>query len=315
MAGGKVSGLSWPPGRAKPLGMTGHAFIFGYGYAAGFLARRLVAAGWRVSGAMRSAERAGQIEADGATAHVVTAAGVADAATAFAEATHIVQSAPPGAEGDPLLLAHGAALARGLAPKLAWAGYLSTTGVYGDADGGWVDESAPLNPIHEKARRRVAAEEAWTRFGGAAGVPVSVFRLPGIYGPGRSAFDALRKGTARRLVKPGQVFSRVHVEDIAGGVAAAMAARAGGVFNLADDEPAPPQDVVTHAARLLGVEPPPEQDFETAKAALSPMALEFYGANRRIANGAMKAVLGAPPRFPSYREGLAAILRDERNGG
>lgn len=287
--------------------MSGHLLIFGFGYVAGVLARRLTAVGWRVSGTHRRLDGAEAIRAAGARPVLVTPAGIADADRALSGVTHILGGAPPGADGDPLIAAHRALLETP-PPALRWLGYLSTTGVYGDAAGGWVDEGAPLAPVHERGRRRVAAEIQWADLGEMTGAPAIIFRLPGIYGPGRSAFDALRAGTAKRLVKPGQVFSRIHVEDLAAAIAAGLALEAGTVLNIADDEPAPPQDVVTEAARLMGVAPPPEEDFEAAKARLSPMALEFYGANRRIANRRMKDELGIALAYPSYREGLAAIL-------
>ena len=287
-----------------------HLLVFGFGYSAAFLARRLAPKGWRISGTMRRLDGAAAIEAAGATPLLVTAAGIRDADRVMSSVTHILAAAPPGESGDPLLALHGDLL-QTPPPKLRWTGYLSTTGVYGDAGGAWVDEGAPLAPVHERGRRRAAAEQAWADVSEYTGAPAVIFRLPGIYGPGRSAFDQLRAGTAKRLVKPGQVFSRIHVEDLAAAIEAALALEGGTVLNIADDEPAPPQDVVTHAARLLGVAPPPEEDFEAARPRLSAMALEFYGANRRISNARMKAELGIAPRYPSYREGLAAILAAE----
>jgi nucleoside-diphosphate-sugar epimerase len=184
--------------------------------------------------------------------------------------------------------------------------YLSTIGVYGDHAGAWVDETTPTAPLSPRGRERVLAEAQWQALGQQRGAPVAVLRLPGIYGPGRSAFDSLRAGQARRIVKPGQVFNRVHVDDIAGGIAAAITCRADGVFNITDDLPSPPQDVIAHAAALLGMPPPPEVAFEDAN--LTPMARSFYSECKRAANGRAKLVLGWQPRYPSYREGLAAIL-------
>jgi nucleoside-diphosphate-sugar epimerase len=190
-------------------------------------------------------------------------------------------------------------------PNLRWAGYLSTTGVYGDCGGAWVDEDSPLAPNVERARRRVEAEQAWR----AAGLPLHIFRLAGIYGPGRSAIDSVRAGTARRIVKPGQVFSRIHVEDIAQSVLASLDhPRPGAVYNLCDDDPAPPQEVIAYACRLLGVAPPPEIPWQQALATLSPMALSFYADSKRVRNDRMKAELGVTLAYPSYREGLRAIL-------
>jgi nucleoside-diphosphate-sugar epimerase len=292
----------------------GHLFIVGYGYVATALARRLISLGWQVSATVRDPARMSMLRADKVTPFVFGAQGISDFEHAMAGVTHVLCTAAPTGQGDPALAAHGDML-RSQAPALRWAGYISTTGVYGDAGGDWVDETAPLAPVHERGQRRVAAEQAWAELREWTGAAICVFRLPGIYGPGRSAFDNLRAGTAKRLVKPGQVFSRVHVDDAAGGIAAALPRREGLIVNLADDEPAPPQDVVTYAARLMGVEPPPEEPFEAARSRLSPMALEFYGASRRISNGLMKAELGFAPAYPTYREGLDAIWRDERNGG
>lgn len=206
-----------------------------------------------------------------------------------------VIAAPPDEEGCPGLRA-------GI--RADWIGYLSTTGVYGDRGGGWVFEETPIAPASTEAHRRAAAEAGWRAQG------ASLFRLPGIYGPGRSAFDRLRQGSARRLQKPGQVFSRIHVDDLAAGLAAAMARRQqGGVYNLCDDEPAAPDAVTGHAARLLGVEPPPLEPFD--ETTLSPMARRFWSESKRVSNARAKAALGWRPLYPSYREGLAAVLASE----
>lgn len=292
--------------------MTGHVLIFGFGYVAEAIARRLRPLGWRISASARRLDKAGELATRGIPATVFHEKhGLTDFARALDGVTHVIVTAPPGEAGDPVLAAHAADFERLSNPPFI--AYLSTTGVYGDAGGKWVDEGAPIQPVHARGERRMLAEIAWAELGETSGATVTFFRLPGIYGPGRSAFDALRAGTARRLVKPGQVFSRIHVDDIAQLLEAAFGAglEGGTVLNLADDEPAPPQDVVTEAARLLGVAPPPEQDYETAKAALSPMAQEFYGANRRISNKLMKRMLGVPLIYPTYREGLRGILAVE----
>jgi nucleoside-diphosphate-sugar epimerase len=217
-------------------------------------------------------------------------------------------SVPPDAAGDPVLAIHGQDIAA--TSGLSWLGYLSTTGVYGDRDGGWVDENAPLLPTGERGRRRRAAEQGWLDLWRDRGVPVHIFRLAAIYGPGRSAFDALRAGTAKRIDKPGQVFSRIHVEDLASVLIASMARpRPGAVYNVCDDDPAPPAAVVAHAAELLGVEPPPLVPLDAA--GLSPMALSFYDDNKRVANRLIKTELGVALRYPDFRTGLAAILSDE----
>jgi nucleoside-diphosphate-sugar epimerase len=210
----------------------------------------------------------------------------------------------PDAEGDPVLIRHRAAFGR--VRRLGWIGYLSTTGVYGDRGGDWVEEESPLAPVNLRSRWRVAAEEAWLELWRETDLAVHVFRLAGIYGPGRSALDRLREGRAQRIVKEGQVFSRVHVEDIAQVLAASMAAPdPGAIYNVADDEPAPPQDVIAEAARLLGLAPPPEVPFEAAD--LSPMARSFYAESKRVANRRIKAELGVRLIHPNYRAGLLAI--------
>jgi nucleoside-diphosphate-sugar epimerase len=290
--------------------MPGHLFLFGHGYVGAAIAALLRARGWRVSASARRLDKAGALTAAGIPAHVFGPGGLTRFSEVVQDVTHVLMTGAPGADGDPVLAAHAADFIAA-APALRWLGYLSTTGVYGDAGGAWVDEASPLAPAHERGARRVAAESQWATLGEETGAATVIFRLPGIYGPGRSAFDALRDGTAKRLVKPGQVFSRIHVDDIAGAVAASLDRTAGTVLNIADDEPAPPQDVVTYAAELLGIAPPPEEAFETAKARLSPMALEFYGASRRIANGRMKEELGFALAHPTYREGLRAILKAE----
>jgi len=233
-------------------------------------------------------------------------------APALAQASHILVSAPPGDSGCPALHAVGRWLdaQQDGAPDLGWIGYLSSNGVYGDHGGAWVDENTPPAPTSARGRRRLEAENGWLRLGTMSSVPVQIFRLPGIYGPGRSAIDQVRAGTARRIVKPGQVFSRMHVDDIAMALHAAMAATTTlRLFNLADNEPAPPQDVVLYACKLLGVAPPPEQPLEAA--GLSEMGRSFYADNKRVSNRRMREVLGFSPDYPSYREGLEAILASQ----
>ena len=274
--------------------MTRPSFLMlGHGYSAAALAARLP--GWRVQGTTRIP--GGDARKDVEALNWADAAAV-DAAIAGAEG--ILVSIPPADGGDPALRRYGPALA---GSKAGWVGYLSTTAVYGDRQGGWVDETGELAPVSERGRWRVAAEAAWL----ASGLPVHVFRLAGIYGPGRSALDKLREGRAHRVVKPGQVFSRIHVDDIAGVLLASMARPdPGRAYNVADDEPAPPQDVIAHAARLLGLPVPPEVPF--AEAELSPMARSFYGESKRVANRRIKEELGVKLAWPDYRAGLAAIL-------
>lgn len=283
-------------------------FCFGLGYSGLTLARALRDRGWAVAGTCRSAAKADALRAEGIGA-VVLAPGLCFEPVLLDGATHLLSTVPPDATahdaasgGDPVLAALAAPLAR-LAPTVRWAGYLSTTGVYGDQGGGWVDEDAPLAPRSERARARVAAETAWA----ALGLPLHVFRLPGIYGPGRSAIDQVRAGTARRIDKPGQVFSRIHVADIAAAVMASMARpRPGAVYNVADDHPCPSPEVIAYAASLLGVAVPPLIPFD--QASLSPMAASFYAENKRVSNRRLKEELGLTLLYPTYRDGLAAQM-------
>jgi nucleoside-diphosphate-sugar epimerase len=277
--------------------MRGPALLtLGHGYSAAALAASLD--GWRITGTTRSAERAAAMRAAGVTAVDWEDRAGVDRAIGAADA--ILVSLPPGEAGDPTLSRHGAALSRSPA---GWVGYLSTTGVYGDRGGAWVDEAGALRPVNARSRRRVAAEAAWT----ATGLPVEVFRLAGIYGPGRNVLDKLRAGTARRVAKPGQVFSRIHVEVVGGALAAALARpRAGRVLNLADDLPAPPGDVNVFAAELLGMPAPPEIPFERAE--LTPLARSFWDESKRVSNRQLKAELGLALRWADYRAGLAGIL-------
>lgn len=281
-------------------------FCFGLGYSAEAFARRVRPLGWHVAGTARTREGTDRIVALGYDAVLFDGNAPAPGATdAIAAATHILVSAGPDEEGDPTLRHHGKDIAG--AAGLRWIGYLSTIGVYGDADGQWVDETTMPRPGSERTRRRLEAEDDWLAFGRTCGKTVQVFRLGGIYGPGRSALDDLRDGTARRIVKPGQVFNRIHVDDIAAVLEAAAEGRGRhSVYNVTDGEPSPPQDVVTHAARLLGLAPPPEIPFEGAP--LSPMGRSFYAENRRVRSRRLREDLGVELRYPSYREGLAAIL-------
>lgn len=256
--------------------------IFGMGYTSKVIAARLRAAGWEVVGTGRE----GTLRFDDREAVLGALAG----------ASHVLSSVPPVREGgDPVLDSYGEAL---VGAPATWIGYLSSTGVYGDVDGAWVDETAEVGTGRRSAR--TAADLAWQDLDAR----VRVFRLPGIYGPGRSALDRVREGHAKRIALQGQVFSRVHVEDIASGVIAGMDGPAG-VYNLGDNEPSSQNAVIEEAARLLGALPPPLQTLE--EAALSPMALAFYAENRRVANGKARRVLGWRPAYPTYREGLRAL--------
>ena len=276
---------------------------FGYGYCARVLARRLLARGVEVRGTTRSPDKALALEGEGIRSFLFER-GRPLPAEAFRGVSHVLVSIPPDEEGDPVLDRHAADLRR--LSSLAWVGWLGTTGVYGDRGGAWVDEDTPIEPTMARTDRRARAEAAWL----ASGLPVHIFRLAGIYGPGRNAIRQLLDGTARRIVKPGQVFSRIHVEDVASVLEASMARpNPGRIYNVCDDEPAPPQDVVTFAAELLGVPPPPEEPFETA--ALSPMARSFYRDNRRVRNARIKRELDVRLAYPTYREGLRALLEVE----
>jgi nucleoside-diphosphate-sugar epimerase len=280
---------------------TPFLFCFGLGYTAQALAHRLAPLGWRIAGTSRGAPVA---DADGTwPIHRFERGRPLDPAL-FAGATHFLVSVPPDAAGDPVLLEQGEAIA---ATRPLWLGYLSTTGVYGDRAGGWVDERSDLAPSGERGRRRLAAELGWLALQQRVGLPVHLFRLAGIYGPGRSALDTVRSGTARRIDKPGQVFSRIHVEDIATILLASMARPdPGAAYNVADDEPAPPREVIEHACDLLGVARPPLEPFDPAR--LSPMAASFYAENKRVHNDRIKGELGVRLAYPTYREGLAALL-------
>ncbi|MBP7240436.1 SDR family oxidoreductase [Amaricoccus sp.] len=269
----------------------------GHGYSAAALAASL-GPGWRRIGTIRTTARAAELRAQGV--EPVDWGDPAALEAAVAVASHVLVSAPPDALGDPVLARLGGQLRR-RGPD--WVGYLSTTGVYGDRRGDWVDETGPLAPVSERGRWRVAAERAWAE----TGLPVEVFRLAGIYGPGRSVFDRLRAGRAQRVIKPGQVFSRIHVDDIAQALAASMATpRPGEAWNLADDEPAAPQDVLMFAAGLLGMDPPPEIAFEAAE--LGPMARSFWSESKRVCNRRLRETLGVALRHPDYRAGLRAVL-------
>jgi dTDP-4-dehydrorhamnose reductase len=282
------------------------AFFFGLGFSslAAVAALRMQSEITDISGTVRTEDKADRLTVDGIRAHVFD--GTMPGATLggdLRQASHVVLSIAPGAEGDPALLHHRADL--DAAEGLQWLCYYSTVGVYGDFGGEWIDETAPLVPRNDRSDRRVVAEQAWRDYAQARGVPLAILRLAGIYGPGRSTFDKLRDGTARRIVKPGQVFNRIHVQDIARVTALAAEARLDGTFNLADDEPAPPQDLVTHAAAMMGVEPPAAMPFDTAE--LTPMQRSFYADNKRVSNRLIKQALGIDLLYPNYREGLASI--------
>ena len=281
--------------------------IFGYGYSARYLVAELAPAPGTVRITTRSTDKAAQAAAEGLVPRIFPGTDMADD---IAWASHILITAGPEDGQDPVLPHVRDAIAAH-AKRLDWVGYLSTTGVYGDHGGGWVDEATPLTPTTERGRARVAAETAWMDLFHEHGLSLHIFRLAGIYGPGRGPFEKVRDGTARRIIKPGQVFSRIHVEDIAQVLFASMHRPSpGAIYNLCDDDPAPPQDVIAHAATLLGLPLPPEMPFDQAK--LSPMAASFYAESKRVDNRRIKAELGVRLRYPDYRAGLAALLAQER---
>jgi nucleoside-diphosphate-sugar epimerase len=293
------------------LSAGSHLFCFGLGYSALALARLLACEDWTVSGASRSVANAAELRALGFAAEVFDR-DHALPAQALSGVTHILVSIPPDATGDPVLDRHRDDIAA--LSALVWLGYLSTTGVYGDRGGGWVDESSALLPTGERGRRRVSAERGWLDLRRKRDVPVHIFRLAAIYGPSRSPFAALRSGTAKRIDKAGQVFSRIHVDDLARVLRASIARpRPGAVYNVCDDEPAPPEAATAFAAELLGIPAPPLVPFDEAE--LSPMARSFYDDNKQVSNALIKSELGVTLRYPDYRAGLAAILTEERNRG
>jgi nucleoside-diphosphate-sugar epimerase len=292
-------------GRNDPMADTPRLFIFGLGYAATTFARAMKDRAAWIGGTVRTAEKAATLIAGGLHAVVFdgTSSGVGVKA-ALAEATHVLVSIPPGEGADPVLAHHAEDIVA--APRLAGVAYLSTVSVYGDYGGAWVDERTIPHPAHPRAVSRMKAEKAWSALASRRGVPLAVHRIAGIYGPGRNSLLNLAEGKAHRVVKLGQVFNRIHVADIAAVLVAALG-RAG-IYNLADDEPAPPEYVIVHAARLMGVRPPSAMSLEETN--LSPMARSFYAGNRRVANRRIKEQLGIRLRYPTYRDGLGALWRE-----
>ena len=275
----------------------------GHGYSAQALAARLIPQGWRILGTTRSADKAAEVVATGVEPVIWPGA---DLGALIVEIPHILVSAGPGRDGDPVLNAVEDDIARA-APHVCWLGYLSTTGVYGDHGGDWVDEDTPLTPSTTRGQARVEAEARWQAI---PDLPLHIFRLAGIYGPGRGPFAKVRAGTARRIIKDGQVFSRIHVADIAQALDLSLhSPDPGAIYNLCDDDPAPPQDVIAHAAELLGLPVPPAIAFEDAD--MTPMARSFYAESKKVRNDRIKQALGWKPIFPTYRAGLAAMATSE----
>lgn len=296
---------------------TPSLFCFGLGYSACALTKALMQDGWRVAGTCRSPEKAAALQEQGIGA-MVWDGGTSDKAAkavsvavseALSAASHILVSIPPSESGDPVLPVFADAISTH--NHLHWLGYLSTTSVYGDHQGEWIDETCPLNPANDRGARRVAAENSWRELSQAHDLPLHIFRLAGIYGPGKTTVDRLRAGTARQIVKQGQVFSRIHVEDLASVLAASMASphqndRSCAIYNVADDEPAGPDELIRWAANAMGIEAPPPEPFETA--GLSDMARSFYGECKRISNARIKDELGVALKYPTYREGLGSQI-------
>jgi nucleoside-diphosphate-sugar epimerase len=282
--------------------MTGRLFIFGLGYSGLEIAKLARAAGWSVGGTVTTADKAAQLSQEGIDVHAFDGSAPLPVES-LASATHVLCSIAPGTTGDPVLQSCGDKLGRA-----KWLGYLSTTGVYGDRRGGWVDETDEPRPVQPRSIERLATERAWQALGEKIGAAVDVFRLPGIYGPGRSAVDQVKAGTARRIDKPGQVFSRIHIEDIAATVVAALNRPSrGAVYNVTDDLPASSSDLIAYACELLGKPVPPEIPWHEIEPTMSAMARSFYAENRKVRNDRIKRELGVVLKYPTYREGLKAI--------
>ena len=283
--------------------MTKTLLSIGHGFSARALSLHLLKQGWRVIGTTRKPEKAETLQAEG----VEPLLWPCDLRPSLEQATHVLTSAGPDEAGDPILREARSAIVDA-APHLEWVGYLSTTGVYGDHDGGWVDEDSALDPATERGKRRVKAEREWLDI---EGLPVHVFRLAGIYGPGRGPFAKLRRGVAQRVIKKNQIFSRIHVDDIAQVLLASINnPNPGRVYNVCDNDPQPPEVVIEYAAKLLGMEPPPEVPFEDA--VMSPMARSFYSDSKRVRNDRIKDELGVDLKYPDFKSALHAMLEDER---
>ena len=280
--------------------MANHLLSFGHGYSAQALSKLLLPMGWKITGTTRDPAKLDMLRKNGVKPVLWDSS---DVKSAINDATALLISASPDENGDPVYLKYGSDIAK-IAPVLKWFGYLSTSGVYGDFKGDWVDENTPVNPTTRRGKMRLLAEQQWQNI---EDLPIHIFRLAGIYGPGRGPFEKVRAGTAQRVNKPGQVFSRIHVDDIAQTLyASILSPDPAGLYNLCDDDPAPPQDVIGYAAELLGLPLPPVISFEEAD--LSPMARSFYAENKRIRNDRIKKDLGISLKYPSYKQGLRNIF-------
>jgi len=287
--------------------MTQTLLSFGHGYSAQALGRLLQPQGWRVIGTTRSEDRTEAFTNAGIEPYIWPGA---DMTQALDDATHLLISTAPTDDGDPVLAEMRDEIAK-RAGQFSWVGYLSTTGVYGDHQGGWVDETTPLTPSTKRGIARMKAEAEWSAIDG---LPLHIFRLAGIYGPGRGPFAKVRNGTARRIIKQGQVFSRTHVEDIARVLAASIQQpNAGAIYNVCDNDPAPPEDVIAYAAELLGMPIPTAEDFATAD--MTPMARSFYAESKKVSNERIKTELGVNLLYPDYRTGLNALFTAEMSDG
>ncbi len=304
--------MTTPSTPASPSASTPRLFIFGLGYSARAFAEPLLRQGWRVAGTTRDEEKAYRLSVAGYDMHFFDRGRpLPDAAATLAGATHILSSVPPDEYGDAVIDHHGEDIAA--LSGVSWAGYLSTTGVYGDREGGWVDEETPLAPVSQRSQRRCAAERAWSDLHRIAGLPLQIFRLAGIYGPRRNALLDRLSGKARSIDKLGQLFSRIHVDDIAGVLQASLQRpRPQRIYNLADDAPAASAEVLAFASQLLGMPTPPSVSFDEARLTMSPMQLSFWAENRRVRNDRIKAELGYRLLYPTYREGLQALLETLR---
>lgn len=288
-----------------------HLLALGCGYSATRLARRLLRDGWAVSGTARTEAKCNSLQKEGISPWLFDGSAPLPLKV-FAGVTHVLVSIPPGEDGDRSLALHRETLAS--SPALEWTCILSATGVYGDSKGEWITEDFPPAPLTAANRRRLAMERGWLEFGRGTGKPVQIFRLPGIYGPGRSPFARLRAGTAKRITKEGQVFNRIHADDIGSACLLGMARPAAGpVFHLADGIPAPAEEVLAYAAALLGMDPPPAIPLE--EAGLPPMAAHFYAECKRLDITRARKELGFEPEYPDYKAGLQAILKEEQSAG